>query len=582
ANFPGNAEVCDGQDNDCEGTPDFTTTDDDGGGETSDADSDTSLDCADCDDADAANFPGNAEVCDGQDNDCLSGADFTTTDDDGGSEADSDSDTSLDCADCDDGDAANYPGNVEVCDGQDNDCLSGADFTTTDDDGGTELSDSDSDTSLDCADCDDADAANFPGNAEICDGRDNDCEGTPDFTTTDDDGGGETNDADSDTSLDCADCDDLDPNNFPGNTDYCDTVDNDCDGLADEGNIDSSGYCDSCECTTWWVLSDSGGDGWTPVGGRVVLEVEGSFYGEAAMPNGFSSWNVYGCIANGSQFSWQYFPGADANEHSYYVSSADGAYYYGSTYNPDASSSGYPPDTVEHEGYALCGAPCPLDDVLEPNSSSSEAVVIGDGTYSDLTSCPVDPDWYQLSLAAGDWLQVDASFDHDASNIQLRLYRDPASTPIANSLTYTDDERLLYKVEETDTYYLKVYQYGDTDSERGGSYDMTVATLDAPCSPSDLSLILEDTQRNGWDGASLDTFDGSGVALGSYALDFGVQLQAVCISDPGCIELDYNGGAADSTNEFSLWNTSYQLVYESGLGPDTSSSYFYPTGCDAN
>ncbi len=127
-----------------------------------DVDGDGSDACADCDDGDADNFPGNAEVCDGQDNDCDGAADFA------GEATDADGDGSITCLDCDDGDAANFPGNVEVCDNQDNDC-----DATTEEDG-----DGDGDGVTICdGDCDDGSAAAFPGAAAACDGLDNDCDG---------------------------------------------------------------------------------------------------------------------------------------------------------------------------------------------------------------------------------------------------------------------------------------------------------------------------------------------------------------------------------------------------------------------
>ena len=225
ANFPGNSEVCDGQDNDCDGLTWAI------GGEV-DADSDGSLGCADCDDGDGLNYPGNAEACDGQDNDC-DGSTWAV-----GGEEDVDSDGSLSCLDCDDGDGLNYPGNAEACDGQDNDC-----------DGSTWASgwevDVDSDGSLSCSDCDDADPANYPGNSEACDGRDNDCDGSTWAS------GGEA-DVDADGSLSCSDCDDSDPANYPGNSEACDGQDNDCDGSTwasgGEVDADSDGRLSCSDC----------------------------------------------------------------------------------------------------------------------------------------------------------------------------------------------------------------------------------------------------------------------------------------------------------------------------------------------
>jgi len=267
ANYPGNTEICDGADNDCDTAIPIDELDDDG---------DRYVECTwvgtaaevdggdDCDDDDATAFPGNVEICDGIDNDCVGGADFVATADDGGGEIHSDSDSVLDCADCADTDANSYPGNAEQCDGVDNDCVGGADFVTSDDDGGGEAH-SDSDSVLDCADCDDGDGNNYPGNAEQCDGADNDCLAGADFAapanSNGDDGGGEVTDSDNDGSLDCADCEDNNGANYPGNSEVCDGADNDCDGSAGADEIDNDGdgfnECSDGDCNDSAVDSDA-------------------------------------------------------------------------------------------------------------------------------------------------------------------------------------------------------------------------------------------------------------------------------------------------------------------------------------
>jgi hypothetical protein len=169
-----------------------------------DGDSDGTIACLDCDDANDEVFPGNVEtICDGVDNDCDPG----TLD-----APDGDSDGVDVCSDCDDGNDQVYPGNSEIpCDTFDNDC----DPATLDD------PDADGDGVNACSDCDDTNEDVYPGNTEaLCDGVDNDCDpGTLDAP-----------DGDSDGVDVCSDCDDGNDEVYPGNDEtWCDTFDNDCD-----------------------------------------------------------------------------------------------------------------------------------------------------------------------------------------------------------------------------------------------------------------------------------------------------------------------------------------------------------------
>lgn len=215
----------------------------------------------DCNDLDETVYPGATEVpYDGVDQDCLDG-DLIDVDEDGYDATQAGGD------DCDDLDQNTYPGAPETGDDKDNDCDGevddGVDTVDNDDDGFSEVE----------GDCDDLDSTIYPGATEIpYDGIDQDCSGL-DLTDVDGDGingGPEGADCDDNNPLispiqseipydtidqDCSgadlidvdadtypgipgggtDCDDENPNTYPGASEFDDDQDNDCDGSVDEG-----------------------------------------------------------------------------------------------------------------------------------------------------------------------------------------------------------------------------------------------------------------------------------------------------------------------------------------------------------
>lgn len=190
----------------------------------------------DCNDNDPAINPAATEVCDSVDNDCDGKSDedniCNDTDNDGDGYTENQ-------GDCDDNNFGVNPGATESCsDTVDNDCDGLADSADPDcvDTG----EDSDGDGSPDTVDCNPNDAAIYPGATEVCDSVDNNCDGQTDegdvcVTPEDDaDGDGYTESQD--------DCNDANPATYPGATELCeDLSDNDCDGDVDEGCEEGGG-----------------------------------------------------------------------------------------------------------------------------------------------------------------------------------------------------------------------------------------------------------------------------------------------------------------------------------------------------
>jgi hypothetical protein len=288
---PDATELCDGLDNNCDGSIDegvtttiFIDADGDGYGvtdsrvESCDVPAGYVTVGGDCDDSDRAYNPGALETeCDDpNDYNCDGSVGY----------ADNDGDGFAACQECDDNDLAVNPDAVEVCDERDNNCDGAIDegvtttsYADTDADG---FGDADYPVAAcevpagyvtDATDCDDGDGGVNPAAQEICDSRDNDCDtlidddddsadlstGTTSYADADSDGYG---DADAAT-LSCAtpagavenaeDCDDGDAAVSPAATEICDGLDNDCDGATD----DDDGSLDLSSATTWYADGDS-------------------------------------------------------------------------------------------------------------------------------------------------------------------------------------------------------------------------------------------------------------------------------------------------------------------------------------
>ncbi|MDP2312039.1 MAG: putative metal-binding motif-containing protein [Pseudomonadota bacterium] len=219
-----------------------------------DADDDGYLASVDCDEADAAIHPGAAETCDGVDEDCDTVVDndvgtawYTDADEDGYGDlateqlaCEQPANTVADATDCDDTSATFNPSATEDC----------ADPTDYNCDGSVGYEDGDLDGAAACLECNDGDATVYPGAAEACNGVDDNCDGVVDegagtifYLDADGDGFGDA----ATTGTACTA-----PEGYVANADDCDdtnpginpAVVENCDDPTDYNCDGSVGYAD--------------------------------------------------------------------------------------------------------------------------------------------------------------------------------------------------------------------------------------------------------------------------------------------------------------------------------------------------
>ena len=272
--YPGSEEICNNVDVDCNGVVDDGCDDDDDsycdadiltvktGGQWPDV---CPLGDGDCDDTTEIIQPGGYEVCNGEDENCNGDID-EGCDDDNDSYCDADMTTNglpQTCpsggGDCDDMDPFVNPLSDEKCNGLDDDCNGEIDEGCDDDDDGH--CDSNMDASQcpeempeeECwcpegaGDCNDENPNIHPHKPEICNGLDENCNAVSDEGCDDD------NDDFCDVGLEMIpcpvvlppeecwcpnggeDCDDMNPNIYPDAPEICNGIDDDCDSELDEG-----------------------------------------------------------------------------------------------------------------------------------------------------------------------------------------------------------------------------------------------------------------------------------------------------------------------------------------------------------
>lgn len=298
----------------------------------------------DCDDDEATTNPDGVEVCDEQDNNCDGVVDegtqttfYADVDTDGWGDLSAPVDACTEPVgyasvggDCEPTVGTIYPGAPEVCDGVDQDCDGVADngvllhfYVDADGDGHgdaatlVEACTAPSGHVADHTDCDDDAADISPSATEICNGLDDDCDGLSDdddtsldtstttvwYSDSDGDGYGDSTlgtascDAPTSTVTDSTDCDDDEATVFPGAAEVCDGQDNDCDGVGDPMD-GSAAACPALDCVDVLASSTTDGAYWIDPAGSGAYEVWCDLTTEGG------GWTLAMVMADDGQATW--------------------------------------------------------------------------------------------------------------------------------------------------------------------------------------------------------------------------------------------------------------------------------------
>lgn len=316
-------------------------------------------------------------------------------------------------------------------------------------------------------DCDDGDADKFPGNPELCDSKDNDCNGA------EDDGLGIgqscTRGMGTCTSMGVTACDTdgttyCDAAQPTGSAEVCDGMDNDCDGVVDNGMVCQMCATDINEPNDTLMTGVPLGVSDRQYGYTCPMDAE--FFTLPQLQNNreyrlmlaapqFLSDLELVLYRNGTAWQTVSSPGIDYEGVQWFASASD-------TYAVEVKNPGAA-ENLFSVGLVRTSSICPAEDAFAPNHTMADAAVLLRDWTIDGTYCQGTPDYYQLGEApAGSTITVTMTDEFAATgDLDLFLFHDPdgnGSYTLAKRETSSSnsDEVLTYTVGATSDFIVVV------------------------------------------------------------------------------------------------------------------------------
>ncbi|MBI2372448.1 MAG: PPC domain-containing protein [Deltaproteobacteria bacterium] len=121
---------------------------------------------------------------------------------------------------------------------------------------------------------------------------------------------------------------------------------------------------------------------------------------------------------------------------------------------------------------------CPAD-AYEPNETAQDALAIATGTVFELTTCPVDVDYFGWIAEAGDAFEVTVRYSVVEGDIDATLY-DPSGLEVASARTRDDDDTMSHTARDAGAYIVGVQLFRDLGPVPGNLYDLELQITCAP------------------------------------------------------------------------------------------------------
>lgn len=318
-------------------------------------------------------------------------------------------------------------------------------------------------------DCDDTDATTYPGAPELCDGKDNSCNGQIDNGLNVGQACTAGVGACRATGVISCDTGAVECNAVPGmpSAEVCDNIDNDCDGMVDEEEV-CGGLCDLDPFEPNETIATAANLTVNQFVVGISCDLDQDYFTFATQNNRQYRVNLPFLDSTGEVKVDLYANGVLAT-------ATRSTHFNGErllfTASPNTTYAVHVSNLSQTATYYQLSVttdwPCPGEDIFAPNGTRQTAAPLFEEWYIEGGICAGTPrrsDWYSLGVInAGEGIEAYQDETTAYGDMDLYLWHDPNNDGVFTVADYSDnagnDEEIFFSVSTTGPYYLEVRDY---------------------------------------------------------------------------------------------------------------------------